>query len=709
MKTSQALSLAGTALLAATVNGAPTVDTTYPYTGPAIPVADWVDPTISGNGKGFPRLVEAPGVKPSSANPTNNVNVISLSYVPKGMNIHYQTPFGLGVLPSVKWGTSEAALLYTVTGQTHGYDRTPPCSMVAVTQCSQFFHEVQITDLQPDTTYYYQILAANGTTESDVLSFTTARAVGDHKPFSVAVLNDMGYTNAQGTFRHLNLAADDGLAFAWHGGDLSYADDWYSGILPCSDDWPVCYNGTSSSLPPGDYPNSYNEPLPAGEVPGQGGPYGGDMSVLYESNWDLWQQWVQNLTIRLPYMVMPGNHEAACAEFDGPNNELTAYLVDDKANGTAPKSELTYFSCPPSQRNYTAFQHRFRMPGSETGGVGNMWYSFDYGLAHFISLNGETDYAYSPEWPFIRDTDGVATEPRENQTYITDSGPFGYIKDNAYTKTEAYEQYQWLVRDLAAIDRSKTPWVFVMSHRPMYSTAYSSDQLHIRNAFEETLLQYGVDAYLAGHIHWYERMFPMGRNGTIDMASVAANDNNTYYTNTGVSMAHIVNGMAGNIESHSTLADGKVVLNLTAVLDQTHYGFSKLTVHNASVVTWDFVRGDGCGIGDSLTLIKRSNSTNNSTATPSSLGYNATHIASSSSTKSVSTRFPTGVSTTSVSIGSATIATTTPAGTADRATASISTTISGTVAIVTSGSLQQKTSIELASFAVLLCGVWYFT
>ena len=74
------------------------------------------------------------------------------------------------------------------------------------------------------------------------------------------------------------------------------------------------------------------------------------MSVLYESNWDLWQNWMNKVTSRVPYMTMPGNHEAACAEFDGPGNILTAYLDNDKANSTAPKSELTYYTCPESQR-----------------------------------------------------------------------------------------------------------------------------------------------------------------------------------------------------------------------------------------------------------------------------------------------------------------------------------------------------------------------
>lgn len=80
---------------------------------------------------------------------------------------------------------------------------------------------MQIANLTSDTTYYYRIEAANGTTESPILSFTTGRAPGEKGPFSVAVLNDMGYMNAGGTYRQLVKAVDDGVAFAWHGGDVS--------------------------------------------------------------------------------------------------------------------------------------------------------------------------------------------------------------------------------------------------------------------------------------------------------------------------------------------------------------------------------------------------------------------------------------------------------------------------------------------------------
>lgn len=97
-------------------------------------------------------------------------------------------------------------------------------------------------------------------------------------------------------------------------------------------------------------PPEYLVPLPDGEIANQGGAQGGDMSVLYESNWDLWQQWMSNVTAKIPYMTLPGNHEVTCSEFDGPGNILTAYLNSNITNGTAPEADLTYYSCPPSQR-----------------------------------------------------------------------------------------------------------------------------------------------------------------------------------------------------------------------------------------------------------------------------------------------------------------------------------------------------------------------
>ncbi|MGI4850210.1 MAG: hypothetical protein ACRYGK_19040, partial [Janthinobacterium lividum] len=71
-------------------------------------------------------------------------------------------------------------------------------------------------------------------------------------------------------------------------------------------------------------------------------------------------------------------------------------------------------------------------------------------------------------------------------------------------------------------------------------------------------------------------------------------------------LTHIINGMAGNIESHSTLDKGEKELKITNVLDQEHYGFSKLTFHSAKKLSWQFIRGVDGAIGDELTLVKKS-------------------------------------------------------------------------------------------------------
>lgn len=35
------------------------------------------------------------------------------------------------------------------------------------------------------------------------------------------------------------------------------------------------------------------------------------------------------------------------------------------------------------------------MPGWESGSNTSMFYSFDYGLAHFVSISSETDYPFA--------------------------------------------------------------------------------------------------------------------------------------------------------------------------------------------------------------------------------------------------------------------------------------------------------------------------
>jgi acid phosphatase len=69
-------------------------------------------------------------------------------------------------------------------------------------------------------------------------------------------------------------------------------------------------------------------------------------------------------------------------------------------------------------------------------------------------------------------------------------------------------------------------------------------------------------------------------------------------------MVHLINGAAGNIESHSTINMSQPLPNITAHRNLTSFGFSKLTVYNATTLSWQFIQGHDGLVGDELTVLK---------------------------------------------------------------------------------------------------------
>jgi acid phosphatase type 7 len=104
------------------------------------------------------------------------------------------------------------------------------------------------------------------------------------------------------------------------------------------------------------------------------------------------------------------------------------------------------------------FRQVFDLPG-EGGPAGGLWYSFDWGMVHFVVL----------------DTERV--------------GP---------------KQARWLDADLAASD---LPWTIVVGHRPPFSSRRSDAAVraHLVPVFEA----HGVDVVFMGHDHSYERTQPI--------------------------------------------------------------------------------------------------------------------------------------------------------------------------------------------------------
>jgi hypothetical protein len=128
--------------------------------------------------------------------------------------------------------------------------------------------------------------------------------------------------------------------------------------------------------------------------------------------------------------------------------------------------------------NYLA---QFAMPQDASTGEladGEEWYSFDYANAHFVVLNDTT----------------------------TSAG------------TIAGAEATWLEADLSAVNRTTTPWIFVVHHMAMYTCgsggAHAPDTTS-RSAWQPIYDAHHVDFVLNGHNHFYQRSYPINGIGTV--------------------------------------------------------------------------------------------------------------------------------------------------------------------------------------------------
>ncbi|KNC53454.1 uncharacterized protein AMSG_01167 [Thecamonas trahens ATCC 50062] len=271
--------------------------------------------------------------------------------------------------------------------------------------------------------------------------------------------------------------------------------------------------------------------------------YANDAIISHNSTHDyeeIWRDWFAALAptmTRTPYMVMPGNHESW---------------------SRSPLSGIQTF-------NFTVYKYKFQMPGAAAGSDTSMFYSFDYGLVHFIALSTETDY---------------------------DGHPIDF-----YVKQ--YKQVNWLRADLAkaAANRANVPWIIVMGHRPVYCTGspYSKDSVPTENSatlqawLEPLFKEYRVDAYVSGHAHRYERQFPTYRNQPTSRS----------YTAPGGTV-YLVSGGAGNVEGHSS---GGADAVWTAYKNITDFGYSTMTVVNATHLEWQWRVSATDELADAITIV----------------------------------------------------------------------------------------------------------
>lgn len=101
-----------------------------------------------------------------------------------GMTVSWNT-YSKVHFPSVRYGNHPNALYHEAVSD---ISVTYPTS-------STFNNHVKITGLKPDTLYYYQPRCGKS---SQIYTMKTARPVGDHLPFSIAVGGDMGLMGPDG-------------------------------------------------------------------------------------------------------------------------------------------------------------------------------------------------------------------------------------------------------------------------------------------------------------------------------------------------------------------------------------------------------------------------------------------------------------------------------------------------------------------------------
>ena len=253
-----------------------------------------------------------------------------------------------------------------------------------------------------------------------------------------------------------------------------------------------------------------------------------------------------------PYMVTPGNHER--------KDNFTNYNLRFQgiANHVAPASKNS----------------------GDRGKGGNFYYSFDIGLVHYIMIDTEI-YKYKL-----------------------------YTQQSLFPFT-AEDQLQWLEQDLKAASapeqRAVVPWIIMLGHKGWYMDNLGTVSLDDEEApdgnftgFDRLACEYGVDLYLTGHVHLYQRFLPMLGPATsrilepprkVDHDSVSVDGHS--YINPRF-MPTIVVGSPGDQEITPRVGcfglDGvsRIGWDDAQAVCTAEYGYGHLRIVNASHLKWEF-------------------------------------------------------------------------------------------------------------------------
>ncbi|EST10219.1 Iron/zinc purple acid phosphatase-like C-terminal domain protein [Kalmanozyma brasiliensis GHG001] len=474
-----------------------------------------------------------PGGLPVLPSPAQWADARLNDYRPSKARLAYRGDQGM----AVSWSTPKQLPLPAVLfGKTPSLlDRIATSTTSITYNTSTYYSNHVILDgLEPNSKYYY--LPILGDPVKDVRSFTTAYTPGDTTPYTIAVVADLGTMGSLGLSDHVPPGAANPLTT----GEittiqrLTMTQTTYDHIMHVGD---IAY---------ADY---WLKEVVLGYINGSiaAGPQ------LYEQINEEFYDEMEPLTSSLPYHVLPGNHDSNC--------DNSGY------------KNYTESICPPALTHFTGYNQHWNMPSDLSGGFKNMFHSYDVGMVHYVVYDTETDLG------------GGLVGPE-------DAGGSSGANDGPLTSGSA--QMDFLRKDLASVDRTKTPWVIAAGHRPWYMAAKSSSLCTVcQTAFEQLFNDHGVDLVLNGHQHNMQRQTPLLPGGVIDPNGL----------NNPKGPMYILTGAAGHFDG---LDAAKTPFPAyTQFVNDTLYGFSRLTFHNRTHLTHEFVSSKTGSVLDSATLYKQ--------------------------------------------------------------------------------------------------------
>ncbi|KAL8218713.1 hypothetical protein R6Q57_022086 [Mikania cordata] len=192
----------------------------------------------------------------------------------------------------------------------------------------------------------------------------------------------------------------------------------------------------------------------------------------------------------------------------------------------------------------------------------------------------------------------VPTVNSDKFWYSTDYGMFRFcIADTEHDWREGTEQYNFIEKCFASVDRQKQPWLIFIAHRVLgyssslfYAVEGSFGEPMGRDSLQKLWQKYKVDIAIYGHAHNYERSCPVYEN-------TCMNDEKNHYKGSLKGTIHVVAGGGG-----ADLTPFAPFNTTWSIFRDYDYGFLKLTGFDHSTLLFEYKKSRDGKVYDSFTI-----------------------------------------------------------------------------------------------------------